>query len=83
MPELPEGMPKSNYVPTVGNGTWFVLFRWYGPLAELFPSSENRWTTRDFEKMQQLTHPKFFESTKPDDNHRVYLFKGVGVKYLR
>ena len=62
MPELPEGMPKSNFVPTVGNGTWFVLFRWYGPLPELFPTSENRWTTGDFEKMQQLTHPKFFYS---------------------
>jgi hypothetical protein len=50
-PKLPEGMPKSNYIPTIGNGTLFVLFRWYGPLPELFPTSENRWTIGDFEKM--------------------------------
>ena len=50
-PECPKGMPESNHVPTAGNGTWFSLFRWYAPLPELFPSSENRWLLGDFEKL--------------------------------
>jgi hypothetical protein len=50
-PECPEGMPESNHVPTVGDGSWFALFRWYAPLPELFPTSENRWILDDFEKL--------------------------------
>jgi hypothetical protein len=49
-PECPQGMPESNHVPTVGNGSWFALFRWYAPLPELFPSSEKRWVLGDFKK---------------------------------
>ena len=48
--ECPKGMPESNHVPTAGNGSWFALFRWYAPLPELFPTSENRWVLGDFEK---------------------------------
>jgi hypothetical protein len=51
-PTVPEGMPESNHVPTVGSGTWFTLFRWYGPLPEVFPSSPNRWTIGDFERIE-------------------------------
>ena len=50
-PKCPEGMPETNHVPTVGNGSWFALFRWYAPLPELFPNSDNRWTLGDFEKL--------------------------------
>lgn len=50
-PECPAGMPESNHVPTHGNGTWFTLFRWYGPLPELFPGSESRWELGNFEKL--------------------------------
>lgn len=50
-PNCPEGMPESNHVPTVGDGTWFTLFRWYGPLPELFSQNEDRWTLNDFELM--------------------------------
>ena len=48
-PECPEGMPNSNHVPTVGDGSWFTLFRWYGPLPELFSDSDDKWTLGDFE----------------------------------
>ena len=48
-PECPEGMPISNHVPTVGDGSWFTLFRWYGPLPELFSDSDDKWTLGDFE----------------------------------
>ena len=51
-PNAPEGMPSANHVPTVGEGSWFVLFRWYGPLPELMPTSQNRWQLGDFEKIK-------------------------------
>lgn len=51
-PECPEGMPISNHILTVGNGSWFALFRWYDPLPELFPTSDNRWTLGDFKKIE-------------------------------
>ncbi|MCG8578661.1 MAG: DUF1214 domain-containing protein [Bacteroidales bacterium] len=53
-PQLPEGTPASNYVPTVGNGSWFVLFRWYGPQPELFPDfGEDRWVMGDIYKISE------------------------------
>ncbi|MGI9530969.1 DUF1214 domain-containing protein, partial [Lutimonas sp.] len=48
-PECPVGMPESNHVPTTGDGTWFTLFRWYGPQPELFSQTEDRWMLNDFE----------------------------------
>lgn len=49
-PKCPEGMPISNHVPTVGDGSWFTLFRWYGPLPELFSDTKDKWVLGDFEK---------------------------------
>jgi len=54
-PQLPEGAPTANYIPTVGDGSWFVLFRWYGPQPELFPEAgENRWVMGDITKISNL-----------------------------
>ncbi|MBB3696832.1 DUF1214 domain-containing protein [Flammeovirga yaeyamensis] len=50
-PNCPEGYPLSNHVPTVGNGTWFTLFRWYAPSPELFSKDSDRWTLGDFKKL--------------------------------
>ena len=50
--DLPQGRPAANYVPTAGNGHWFALFRWYGPLPELMPNSgDKRWVMGDFTKL--------------------------------
>ncbi|MEP1356241.1 MAG: DUF1214 domain-containing protein [Tateyamaria sp.] len=35
-PELPDGVPESNYVPTAAGGGWFPYFRFYGPGEALF-----------------------------------------------
>ena len=50
---LPEGAPGANHVPTAGAGTWFTLFRWYGPKPELFPQAgENRWALPNIERIE-------------------------------
>ena len=49
-PATPVGAPITNHVATVGEGTWFALFRWYGPQPGLFPAAgDDRWTLGDFE----------------------------------
>ena len=54
-PSLPQGRPAANHVPTAGNGHWFALFRWYGPLPELMPSAgDERWVMGDFVKLEQV-----------------------------
>ncbi|WP_281612997.1 DUF1214 domain-containing protein [Flammeovirga sp. SubArs3] len=50
-PICPEGYPVSNHIPTVGEGTWFTLFRWYAPLPELFSTASDRWALGDFQKI--------------------------------
>lgn len=51
-PSLPQGRPAANHVPTVGNGHWFALFRWYGPQPELMPGAgDERWVMGDFTKL--------------------------------
>ncbi|WP_172665913.1 DUF1214 domain-containing protein [Flammeovirga sp. OC4] len=47
----PEGAPMSNHIPTVGEGSWFALFRWYAPMPELFSQESDRWTLGNFEKL--------------------------------
>ena len=51
-PSLPEGRPAANFAPTAGNGHWFALFRWYGPLPELMPNyGDKRWVMGDFTRL--------------------------------
>lgn len=51
-PALLQERPSANFLPTAGNGHWFALFRWYGPLPELMPNSgDKRWLMGDFKKL--------------------------------
>ena len=51
-PTVPDGHPETNHVMTRGDGSWFTLFRWYGPQPELFPGAgERRWTIGDIERI--------------------------------
>lgn len=53
-PKVPKDSPVANHVPTAGKGSWFTLFRWYGPKPALFPQAgEKRWTMGDFHKVLQ------------------------------
>ena len=47
-PELPEGVPDSNWRRTVPGKGWFVLFRLYSPEQPFFDGS---WRPGDFEKI--------------------------------
>ncbi|MBL0380111.1 MAG: DUF1254 domain-containing protein, partial [Desulfofustis sp. PB-SRB1] len=47
-PELPEGVPASNWRRTVPGKGWFVLFRLYSPTQPFF---DNSWRPGDFEKI--------------------------------
>jgi len=47
-PELPEGVPASNWRRTVPGKGWFVLFRLYSPTQPFFDDS---WRPGDFEKI--------------------------------
>jgi hypothetical protein len=46
-PELPEGVPESNWIQSVRDRGWFTYFRFYGVL-EGFVSGE--WVLEDFEQ---------------------------------
>ncbi len=51
-PRVPDGRPVANHVPTMGDGHWFTLFRWYGPQPALMPDAgEDRWVLGDFRKL--------------------------------
>ena len=55
-PRVPEGRRTANHVPTMGDGHWFVLFRWYGPKPELMPQAgDRRWLMGDFTKLPAKT----------------------------
>ncbi len=43
-PEKPADAPVGNYIPTLPDSGWFVLFRWYGPQPELM---DGTWTMGD------------------------------------
>jgi hypothetical protein len=47
-PELPEGVPATNWRRTVPGKGWFVLFRLYSPTQPFFDDS---WRPGDFEKI--------------------------------
>jgi len=47
-PELPKGVPESNWRKTVPGKGWFVLFRLYSPTEPFFDGS---WRPGDFEPM--------------------------------
>ena len=51
-PRVPSGRPAANHVPTMGDGHWFTLFRWYGPQPALMPDAgDKRWVLGDFRRL--------------------------------
>jgi hypothetical protein len=48
-PELPEGVPESNWIQSVRDRGWFTYFRFYGVLED-FVSGE--WVLDDFERTE-------------------------------
>ncbi len=48
-PELPEGVPDSNWLQTIPGEGWFTLPRLYGPLE---PILDQTWRWNDFEKVR-------------------------------
>lgn len=49
-PELPDGVPESNWRKTVPGKGWFVLIRLYSPLEPFF---NGEWRPADFEKLNK------------------------------
>ncbi len=47
-PELPDGIPESNWLRTVPEKGWFTLFRLYSPTEAFF---DQTWRPSDFQKM--------------------------------
>jgi len=48
-PELPEGVDQRNWIQTIPNKSWFILFRAYGPLE---PWLDKSWRPSDLELVE-------------------------------
>jgi hypothetical protein len=48
-PELPDGVPESNWVQTIPDEGWFTLPRLYAPLQ---PILDKTWRWNDIERVQ-------------------------------
>lgn len=51
-PELPDGVPESNWIQTVPGKGWFAILRLYGPLATWF---DRTWRPGDIERVPDST----------------------------